>query len=144
MALDGLDALMVILVVIFASLVIVWILRSMRYQFTTTQLVFLTLTCVLLGVFLESYFRNTRELVLSVVGLLVVMGGWVLLKLRGLTRRRIPAWILILGVGVLLLSSMAASVSAYQPEMHSDLVDSTFKVLSTDGKGQIVRVRKTS
>lgn len=80
------DALVAIVLVMVTGLCIMWALMALQVQFTVPQFVFFGFFCIFLGVFLESYFAGTRELVLSTAGMLILIALYALYRGKLLAR----------------------------------------------------------
>lgn len=85
---QGLDVLLVIGVILGTLLVIMLMLRSMRFVLTFRSVVMLCVFSLLLGVLLESWFRGQRETALATVGLAGLGIVWVALKARSMAKNR--------------------------------------------------------
>ena len=85
---QGLDVVVVIGVIIGTLLVLMIMLRSLRFELTFRSVVLLNVFSLLLGVLLESWFRDQRETALATVGLAGLLIVWVFLKYRSRSRNR--------------------------------------------------------
>ena len=84
---QGLDALLIVGVIVGTLLVLMVMLRSLRFELTFRSVVMLNVFSLLLGVLLESWFRGQRETALATVGLAGLLIVWVILKFRSRSRR---------------------------------------------------------
>lgn len=83
------DSLAALVIIVAGALCVFWSIRSLAMQFTVSQFMFIGTFCVLIGVFIESYIAGTKELVLSTVGLLFLMAGWVLMRARNISKNHL-------------------------------------------------------
>ena len=81
------DALIAVILVVACGLCIMWSLIALKVQFSVPQFIFFGLFMLFLGVFLESWFAGTRELVLSTAGMLVLIASYVIVRTRMLLGR---------------------------------------------------------
>jgi glucose-6-phosphate-specific signal transduction histidine kinase len=86
MAVDGL---MVIVVGMGAVFLVLWAIMSLHLQLTPGQAILMALFCLVLGIFIEAWYRDTREQLLSGILLLGMIVVWVILKGGKMARKRI-------------------------------------------------------
>jgi hypothetical protein len=84
---QGLDALVIVGVIVGTLLVLMVMLKSMRWEMTFRQVVMINIFSLLLGILLESWFRDQRETALATVGLAGLLIVWVVVKFRSRSRR---------------------------------------------------------
>ena len=88
MTIEGLDALLVMIIGIVSIVLIAWAVFSLRFQFSSRQFVLFSVMCFVFGVFVESWVSGTREAVLSAVVLLGILALWIFVRVRGAFGRR--------------------------------------------------------
>ena len=88
MTVEGLDALVILIIALGAMALVLWAVLSLRIQLTPFQGLFLGLFAFLLGMFAESWIRDTREQFLAGLLLVGMMVGWGFNRLRKRQRRR--------------------------------------------------------
>ncbi len=142
---EGLDALAVIVVGLMTISFIAWALYSLRFQFRFSQFVFLMAFAFTLGVFFESWIRDTREALLSAVILVLLMSIYLFLKLRDKINKR--KWkkaskklVILIITAALLLSPVLISptAQAYTKDTHRTVFNMAMECLENDGYGHII------
>ncbi len=148
MEIANMDVLGVVGILLLCAFVGVWMFRSMVFSRTLGQEVFMAVFMLLLGAFLESYLRGTKDFAIITAALIFLIIGWVLYQTRGVwkemargsgTRARSLIPILMVGLMVSTLIVLPSGADAYKTPMHEDMVDSTIQVLGNDGKQYAAR-----
>ena len=76
-----------VVLIVACGLCVMWSLIALQVQFTVPQFIFFGFFMLFLGVFLESWFAGTRELVLSTAGMLVLIAAYVIVRTRRLLHK---------------------------------------------------------
>ena len=84
---SGIDSLLAIVLIVVGALCAFWALKSISLQFSMGQFAFFGLFNLLIGIFIESWFAGTKELVLSTVALLFLTAAYVLMRGRAFAKK---------------------------------------------------------
>ena len=82
----GVDALVAVILIMVTGLCIMWALMALQITFSVPQFIFFGFFCIFLGVFLESYFAGTRELVLATAGMLILISSYAVYRGRSVAK----------------------------------------------------------